>query len=581
MIQHRKAHLAITLLGALLFLPFLGSVHLFDWDEINFAEAAREMLVSGNYQLVQIDFQPFWEKPPLFIWLQMLCMKLFGVNEWAARLPNAVAGIITLNLLYSIGARRTSSFGGLFWVLLYAGSITPHFYFKSGIMDPVFNLFMFLAVYQLYLSTRSSETVANHRLNFLFAGLFTGLAVLTKGPVALLLVGLTALIFYLRRGFRFFPSASELFTAVLSFTAVASVWFLPEWLRNGNWFMEKFIQYQLDLFKGNMEAHEQPFWYHPLVLLIGCFPAAILALPAMRIKKDRNSEINLFHEWMLILFWVVLIVFSITKTKIVHYSSMCWFPLSFMGMLTLWDIFRNQSKHHRWLLLLLFPVGLLLGLAFTLIPLLGSNRQVLNMIEPYLKDPFALAALKSPGGWLGWEWICGLIWIAGIIYCCILVIRKSNGGHALLRLPLFVMLFIPFYAVLCVPHIEQQVQGHYVRQLETASKKGIHIWHDGFRSYAPYFYGNRKEAFDGGLVRNIWEQELKVRGCSDIRQLNQDQTGAIEGRIRARLMSAEPLPESWGVFVKCNKQQGFDTCRLFSLQKSAGGYRYYLREAGK
>ena len=60
--------LSIILLGLLLFLPGLGNVHLFDWDEINFAESAREMINSGNYLTVQINFEPFWEKPPLFIW---------------------------------------------------------------------------------------------------------------------------------------------------------------------------------------------------------------------------------------------------------------------------------------------------------------------------------------------------------------------------------------------------------------------------------------------------------------------------------------------------------------------------------
>jgi len=577
----RRDYLLIAGLALLFFLPFLGSAHLFDWDEINFAECAREMLLTGDYLRPQIDFEPFWEKPPLFIWLQVLCMKLLGVNEWAARMPNAIAGIVTLNLLYAIGTKRTSSFGGFFWVLLYAGSITPHFYFKSGIMDPVFNLFMFLAIYQLYLSTRNAEGVSNHRLNFPLAVLFPGLAVLTKGPVAVSLIGLTALIFYLRRGFRYFPDLSELLTGLLAFSVVAAVWFLPEWLRHGNWFMQKFITYQLDLFKGNMEAHEQPFWYHPLVLLLGCFPASILALPGMKINRDRHSDINLFHEWMIILFWVVLLVFSITKTKIVHYSSMCWFPLTFMGMLTLWDIFRNQSKHHRILAIMLLPIGVVIGLAFTALPLLGSNTTVLNRVAPFIKDSFALASLRAPGGWFGWEWLWGLLWIAGFLFWCIRGMKKANAGHALMRLPLMVMLFIPVYAALCVPHIEQQVQGSYIRQLREASTGGVHIWHDGFRSYAPYFYGNRKEAFDGGTVKAIWEEELKSRGIQDLRQLNQDQTGAIEGRIRARLMSAEPLTESWGVFVKCNKQQGFDTCRLFSLQESAGGYLFYLRHAGR
>ncbi|MCW3122316.1 MAG: glycosyl transferase family 39, partial [Flavipsychrobacter sp.] len=79
----------IVLIGCLLFFPFLGQVHLFDWDEINFAECAREMIVSKDYLRAQIDFMPFWEKPPFFIWMQVLAMKMFGVGEYAARFPNA------------------------------------------------------------------------------------------------------------------------------------------------------------------------------------------------------------------------------------------------------------------------------------------------------------------------------------------------------------------------------------------------------------------------------------------------------------------------------------------------------------
>ncbi|MBS1688357.1 MAG: glycosyltransferase family 39 protein, partial [Bacteroidetes bacterium] len=95
----------IIVLAGLLFIPFLGHVHLFDWDEINFAECAREMIVSKDYLRVQIDFLPFWEKPPLFIWMQVLSMKMFGINEFAARFPNAIIGIATLCAIYFAGRR--------------------------------------------------------------------------------------------------------------------------------------------------------------------------------------------------------------------------------------------------------------------------------------------------------------------------------------------------------------------------------------------------------------------------------------------------------------------------------------------
>ena len=57
-----KAYIGVILISLALFYPFLGMVHLFDWDEINFAEAAREMIATGDYSVVQINYLPFWEK---------------------------------------------------------------------------------------------------------------------------------------------------------------------------------------------------------------------------------------------------------------------------------------------------------------------------------------------------------------------------------------------------------------------------------------------------------------------------------------------------------------------------------------
>ncbi|HMX05395.1 MAG TPA: glycosyltransferase family 39 protein, partial [Chitinophagales bacterium] len=94
--KNLRAYVVIALMGSVLFIPFLGASHLFDWDEINFAEASREMIVTGNYTQTQIDFHQFWEKPPFFFWLQSASMHIFGVNEFAARFPNAICGILTL-----------------------------------------------------------------------------------------------------------------------------------------------------------------------------------------------------------------------------------------------------------------------------------------------------------------------------------------------------------------------------------------------------------------------------------------------------------------------------------------------------
>ncbi len=267
----------IILIASVLFLPYLGSVHLFDWDEINFAESAREMILTGNYSQVQINYQAFWEKPPLFIWMQVLSMKVFGINEFAARFPNVVFGILTLCLIYKTGRKYFKGHIAHWWVLSYLGAITPHFYFKTGLIDPVFNFFIFLSILEFYKVISISSTAYNANRHFLMAGIYTGIAILCKGPVALL-VGLLVLfsMVFAKRMVWFFTMSNVLIYLFVT-GMVSSIWFIPETLKNGPYFLVEFINYQIGLFSQNVAGHEQPFYYHTLVLLVGCFPISLIA----------------------------------------------------------------------------------------------------------------------------------------------------------------------------------------------------------------------------------------------------------------------------------------------------------------
>src|SRR5688572_9176018 len=139
------------------------------------------MISSGDYSHVQLNYRPFWEKPPFFIWLQALSMNIFGINEFAARFPNAVCSIVTFIALYVAGKKFHSPGFGLLWCLLYAATLLPHLYFKSGLIDPWFNLFIFLTVYHL-IYIINNPAGKRELLKSLLAGVFLGLAVLTKGP---------------------------------------------------------------------------------------------------------------------------------------------------------------------------------------------------------------------------------------------------------------------------------------------------------------------------------------------------------------------------------------------------------------
>src|SRR5947209_15740704 len=107
---HYLVLLAVT---AALTLPGLGSISLWDIDEGLNAEAAREMLESGDWVVPTFNFKPRTAKPALLYWLQALAYRQFGVNEFSARLPSVIAGALAVLITYELGRRMFGSMTGL------------------------------------------------------------------------------------------------------------------------------------------------------------------------------------------------------------------------------------------------------------------------------------------------------------------------------------------------------------------------------------------------------------------------------------------------------------------------------------
>jgi hypothetical protein len=483
-------YLLIALAAALLFIPFLGAVHLFDWDEINFAEAAREMIVTGNYSQVQIDFSPFWEKPPLFIWFQALSMKLFGINDFAARFPNAVIGIATLLTFYHIGKKQVNEKFGLWWALVYAGSWLPHFYFKSGIIDPAFNYFIFLAVYFAY---RVGYAEKAFRMAA-FSGIFLGLAVLTKGPAAILISGLTLVAYWVYNKFRIHLRWTHLLVIAGCAMAITLLWFGYEIASHGMWFVEEFVKYQWRLFSTPDAGHDQPFFYHPLVLLIGCFPASLFLFSYFTTTRTRSiymlqpAEGKDLRVWMWVLFWVVLILFSIVKTKIVHYSSLCYFPLSYLAALQVYRLLEGKFTLKAWNISLILVIGLVLGLAIGLLPLVGIYRQELI---PHIGDRFARANLQADIPFSFGEMAYGLIYMVLVIVSCVLLFRKKMQ-QGLLCLFISSVVMIQVTVLHFVPKVEGFSQRAAIEYYRSFIGKDVYVKPLSYHSYAHLYYTRKQ-----------------------------------------------------------------------------------------
>lgn len=558
----------IALISALVFIPFIGNCPLFDWDEVNFAECAREMVVSGDYSHVQLNYRPFWEKPPFFIWMQALCMNVFGVNEFAARFPNAVCSIVSLISIYLIGKKFHSQKFGIAWAFLYGASLLPHIYFKSGIIDPWFNLFIFLSVYQclLFLNNPNGK---KEILNSLLAGFFLGLAVLTKGPAALVIVALTLLAYFIwnRQLKLLFSKTFLIFAATTLF--VSGSWFLIELLKGNAKIIEEFIDYQIRLLETEDADHGGPFIYHFVVLLIGCFPASLIFIASYLKYKELTPFQKQIRKIFLCLFWAVLLLFSfVIKTKIVHYSSLCYFPLTFIATIGIVNYFQTFS-FSKTLKVLYWLCATLLTLAFVLIGLMKFIKDpIVN--SGLIADEFAVQNLQADVHWTGFEFLIGFVFLTGsfLVYKALTQQKIKLLYYGLLMNLLFIMASI----LIIVPKIEQYSQHAAIEFYKNCAGKNADVETHTFKSYAYLFYSNRKPSdySDPNQIKYI-ENQLDI--------MEKEGHSRIKSFATANVMWMENGILKRPAYIVCKTKDEGPLNSLTQIHKlySKNGFSFYMR----
>lgn len=497
MSKRLKYSLLFALLGALFFIPFLGGVHLFDWDEINFAEISREMLITKDYLRVFVNFEPFWEKPPFFFWLQAMGMSGFGVGEFAARLPNAICGIITLVVLFNIGKKLYNTRFGVIWAGVYFGSVLPFLYFKSGIIDPWFNLFIFLGLYFFILAYWKRDgfkhiyLAKNQWIYLLLGGFFIGMGILTKGPVAFLIAALTMGVYWVYQRFRFYVNVPQFLFYTLVACAIAAIWYTLFFVDQ----FEKFNDYQYRLFSTPDAGHKGFPGYHFAILLVGCFPASVFLIRSFfKMETEDLRHQQDFKIWMKMLFWVVLILFTIVKSKIVHYSSMCYFPLTFLAALVVHHILDKKIAFNGWLKAGLWTIGGLYLIAVIALPFAGLNIESLKPL--FAKDPFATANLEANVNWTSWYLFLPAITLLGTLAYATLHLSRNRAGRGFKILFGGTAVFVMLTLFAFIGRIERYSQNAAVEFFASHAQEDCYLATYGYKSYVQLFYGQPRKQGD-------------------------------------------------------------------------------------
>ncbi|MEI8111195.1 MAG: glycosyltransferase family 39 protein [Chitinophagia bacterium] len=554
-----KNEYTIALIAAVLFIPYLGQVHLFDWDEINFAENAREMLVTGKFFSVQMNYERFTEKPPLFFWLQALSMKIWGINETGARFPNAVAGIITLVMLFRIGKSLFDEEFGRIWVMIYLGTFFTFLYFKSGIIDPWFNLFIFSAIYQFFLLHKSQYSFSSA----LLCGLFLGLAILTKGPVALLICLLCFLVMLIRYWGSQIISAKTFFIISITCFITCFIWFGLDLIQHGTTFMQEFIQRQIAIFSTSDADHGEPFFYHWWVLLLGCFPASIFFIDGLRFTPE-NSAGLLFKKWMTTLFWVTLILFSLVTTKIIHYSSLCWYPLTFIAACSIYQFWYKQRTGLPVLLKsLLILIGAFISLFLIAIPFVMNVK---DQWKGKLEDTFAQANLEANVSWHPWQSLAGVLLLIALLFFIFL----KNKNQSIPFLFFSVTITTYFLTLFIFPSVEAISQRANIDFFSSHAKEDCFLETLGYKSYAPYFYGKVSppdEKLDSLL------HSIKAGGSNQPDTLSSYQKEVF---YKNWLLTGD-IPKPVYFSIKITEQAIYDTVPQLEKLYAKNGFVFYKR----
>jgi 4-amino-4-deoxy-L-arabinose transferase-like glycosyltransferase len=306
------AWLLLLLLCGLAFFYRLGGNGLFDLDEGLYAEAAREMNLTGDCVTPRVNGEPFFEKPPLIYWSAAAMFRLFGRSEFTARLPSALASTLLAALVFWFGmryfGRRAGFLAAAFFILSPLVLAEARQLTTDAALDLCVTAALacfFLGYESLIASRKSQPATYDSRLTTLYAlGFWASCAVgvLAKGAPGLLLPVAVAFIFLLFaerfkwRAIRRAMGRMQPAAGLLLFLLLAVPWHALAYRQSGDAFWSEYvIRQHIGRFRGGDTAHREPFWFYVPAFFLLAFPWSFLT-PAALLRRNFIIEDAKVHR---------------------------------------------------------------------------------------------------------------------------------------------------------------------------------------------------------------------------------------------------------------------------------------------
>jgi 4-amino-4-deoxy-L-arabinose transferase-like glycosyltransferase len=369
--QRLAHHLLLVALTAVLTLPNLGASSLWDQDEALNAEAAREMLENDNWVVPTFNYQLRTAKPALLYWLQMLAYQAFGVSEFTARLPSALAGLAAVLCTYEIGRKLFDARTGLLAGVVLASVVQFGVLSHAATPDA---LLLAAVAFTFLVFTRSDGLRSGWA--WLGIGLGTGVAMMAKGPAGLALPLAVVWLALIWDGkWRRLLSPGVL-GGGLVFTLVALPWYVLVGLETRGEFIRAFLGHDnVNRFRNALEGHSGPPYYYLAALLVGFAPWSVFLAPTLWYagRELSSAALRLSREaaaYRFLVCWVLvyLVCFSAAATKLPNYVMPLYPALALLTARYLERWRTGQLRQPAWLpvaglaALLLVGVGVAAGL---------------------------------------------------------------------------------------------------------------------------------------------------------------------------------------------------------------------------
>jgi len=424
------ALIVVTL--AVCYFSNLGAIGFVGPDEPRYAWIARDMAESGDWVTPRLYGKPWFEKPVLYYWMAAATFKLFGASEAAARLPSALCALLATLALAWLAWRVYGEETARWLLLLVPTSVGMIGFSHAAATDMPFSglltVALVCAAVALGLARNESTPVLPRTpwLALILFGFFLGLAVLAKGPAAIILAGGAVLVWALitkrwRDAFRLLHPV-----AIVSFCATALPWYILCARRNSDFFRVFIIEHNFKRYLTPEFQHIQPFWYYAPVLVVATLPwTAVLfwALhsSAKKFRQSRAIDPIVLLFWLMFLFCILF--FSTSKSKLPGYILPAIPAAGFVMSVCLGAAQRDDRKR------LLWYAGASAGILFLGGMVLDPNYTFrLPKVEPVVQTlmAFFVLFLSMPivtlAGWLAakrrfkasaWAQVPAAIWLCG------------------------------------------------------------------------------------------------------------------------------------------------------------------------